>query len=224
MNRFVRGALRRVSLRAGWSRALVIGVAVAIPVVIGSWQTTGRAEDWPTFRGPGRTAVSGDTGLLQVWPAEGPKLVWETQGGGRGYSSLAIAGQQIYTLGDGPSTAEDKDEYLVCFNRESGTPVWKAKTGPAWNMGQANWQGSRGNSPTVDGDRVYVISSSRRARLPCDTSTGQQRPAQKLEGRFPGQEGRHLGVRRVAPGRRRPAGLHARRRGDDDDRSQQADG
>ena len=32
--------------------------------------------EWPTFRGPGRTAVAPDTGLLKSWPAEGPPLVW----------------------------------------------------------------------------------------------------------------------------------------------------
>jgi len=72
------------------------------------------AADWPTFRGPQRTAVAPDTGLLTSWPAEGPPLVWEAQGAGRGYSSLSIAGGRIYTLGDAPSTAEDKDEYLAC--------------------------------------------------------------------------------------------------------------
>ena len=52
------------------------------------------ASDWPTFRGPGRTAVAPDTDLLESWPAEGPPLVWETKGAGRGYASVAIVGNR----------------------------------------------------------------------------------------------------------------------------------
>ena len=70
-------------------------------------------DSWPTFRGPQRTAVSPDKGLLTEWPEGGPKLVWKAVGAGRGYSSLAIVDGRIYTLGDAPSTADDKDEYLA---------------------------------------------------------------------------------------------------------------
>lgn len=112
---------------------------------------------WPTFRGPARTAMAPDTNLLESWPEGGPKLVWQTAGAGRGYSSLAIAGGRIYALGDEPSIADDKDEYLVCFDQAEGKPLWKLKTGPAWNEGKPNWHGSR-STPTVDGDRVYVVT------------------------------------------------------------------
>ena len=66
------------------------------------------ADSWPTFRGPQRTAVAPDKGLLTEWPEEGPKLVWKAVGAGRGYSSLAIVDGRIYTLGDAPSTADDQ--------------------------------------------------------------------------------------------------------------------
>jgi len=115
------------------------------------------ARDWPTFRGEDRTGVAPDTNLLETWPPEGPKLVWQTTGAGRGYASPAIAGNRIYTLGDGLSTAGDADEYLSCFDRETGKQVWKAKTGAPWNNGQPTWQSSR-STPTVDGDTVYVLS------------------------------------------------------------------
>lgn len=42
----------------------------------------GMAADWPTFRGPERTGVAPDKGLLDTWPATGPNLVWETAGRG----------------------------------------------------------------------------------------------------------------------------------------------
>lgn len=140
--------------------------------------------DWPTFRGAERNAVSKETGLLQEWPEGGPTLLWETQGAGRGYSSLAISGGRIFTLGDGSSIADDKDEYLLCFEQKNGKYLWKAKTGPAWTSGQANWQSSR-STPTVDGDLVYVISP-RGQVVCCETASGQERWRKSLDKDFSG--------------------------------------
>jgi outer membrane protein assembly factor BamB len=75
--------------RSAWWSTAAWSLLAAMPVA-----TRGAAPDrgdWPTFRGPERTAVAPDTGLLTTWPEEGPKLLWETGGLGRGYSSLAIA-------------------------------------------------------------------------------------------------------------------------------------
>lgn len=119
--------------------------------------TAARAEDWPTFRGPDRTSVSPEKNLLDSWPENGPKLVWTAQGAGRGYASPAVADGRIYTLGDGPSTAQDADEYLTCYSAEDGKQLWMTKTGPAWNEGKTSWQGSR-STPTVDGAQVYVLT------------------------------------------------------------------
>ncbi len=107
--------------------------------------------DWPSFRGPDRSSLSPDKGLLQSWPEGGPKLIWEAKGAGRGYASVAIVGDRIFTLGDGA------DEYLTCFDRKTGNFIWRTKTGKAWTDGQESWRSSRG-TPTVDGDRVYVIT------------------------------------------------------------------
>ena len=75
--------------------ALIFGLGFSL-----SNSTLSIGEDWPTFRGPNRTAVVNDTKLLKSWPAEGPKMLWEGAGAGRGYSSLAIVGNKMYTLGD----------------------------------------------------------------------------------------------------------------------------
>src|SRR5262245_39629542 len=104
-----------------------LSVASVFVTALASSSLAATPSEWPTFRGPQRTAVAPDTGLLQSWPAQGPPLAWETLGAGRGYSSLAIAGGRIYTLGDAPSTADDKEEYLLCFNQADGKPLWKTK-------------------------------------------------------------------------------------------------
>lgn len=131
----------------------------------------GRGDSWPTFRGVQRAAVAPDKGLLTEWPEGGPKLAWKAVGAGRGYSSLAIAGGRIYTLGDAPSTAADEDEYLLCFNQADGKQLWKTKTGSAWSSGRPDWQSSR-STPTVDGDRVYVLTPH--GLLFCCGTSGQE--------------------------------------------------
>jgi outer membrane protein assembly factor BamB len=144
-------------------------------------------SDWPTFRGVGRTAVSTEKGLLQEWPADGPKLVWEAAGAGRGYSSLAIAGGKIYTLGDAPSTAEDdKDEYLTCFSQADGKQLWKTKTGKPWTSGQESWQSSR-STPTVDGSTVYVLTPHGEL-VACDANDGKELWRKDLKAEFSGKK------------------------------------
>jgi outer membrane protein assembly factor BamB len=148
------------------------------------------ADSWPTFRGPQRAAVSPDKGLLTEWPEGGPKLVWKTAGAGRGYSSLAIVDGRIYTLGDAPSTADDQDEYLLCFNEADGKQLWKTKTGPAYHEGQPNWQSSR-STPTVDGDRVYVITP--RGALICCKTSGEELWRHDLAKDFEGKKAEQWG-------------------------------
>ncbi len=145
------------------------------------------AADWPTFRGAERTGVAPDTGLLTEWPEGGPPLLWESAGCGRGYASPTIVGDRIYLLGDGLSTAPDADEYLACFDRKGGQQLWITKTGPAWNEGSPTWQSSR-STPTVDGDRVYVVTPFGQL-VCCDVANGQERFRIDLKAVFGGKKG-----------------------------------
>ncbi len=142
---------------------------------------------WPTFRGSDRTGVARDTGFLQEWPEGGPKLLWRSKGAGRGYSSLAIASGRIFTIGDGPSTAKDKDEYLLAFDQKGGKPVWSTKLGPAWNEGPEDWQSSRA-TPTVDGDRIYAVTPHGEL-VACRSANGKELWRKNLKREFGGTKG-----------------------------------
>ena len=145
-----------------------------------------RAADWPTFRGADRTAVSKETGLLQEWPEEGPPLAWQAEGTGRGYTSLAIAGDRIFLLGDGVAGVDDEDEYLLCQSRKDGHRLWQTKTGPAWDSGKPTWQSSR-STPTVDKDRVYALTA-RGELICCDAATGAEQWRKNLKDDFGGKK------------------------------------
>lgn len=165
------------------SLLLALCLASAAPVV-----NTGVAESWPTFRGPERTGVSPDTGLLQAWPEGGPPLVWKAKGAGRGYASLAIAGGRILTLGDGISTAPEGDasEYLTAYEVKTGRQLWKLKTGEPWTSGSPTWQSSR-STPTIDGDLAYAVTPFGDL-ICCETATGKEVWKKNLKDDFSGKK------------------------------------
>jgi outer membrane protein assembly factor BamB len=172
---------------ADWRTRLVPAAGVLLATVLTLATVPTLATDWPTFRGADRTAIAPDTDLLESWPAEGPPLLWESKGAGRGYASLAIEGDRCYTLGDGLSTADDKDEYLSCFDRTTGRQLWKTKTGQPWTEGQESWQSSR-STPTVDGGMVYVVTPSGQL-VACTSADGTEVFRIDLKERFGGTKG-----------------------------------
>jgi outer membrane protein assembly factor BamB len=109
------------------------------------------AGDWPQWRGPNRDGKSAATGLLSEWPADGPKLVWNIDGFGEGYSTPAVAGEVMYLLG-----TRDNDEYLFAVNSSDGSQRWSARIGT--KSGGGGFPGPKG-TPTLDGDLIYAIGS-----------------------------------------------------------------
>ncbi len=123
------------------------------------------AADWPQWRGPRRDGVAAETGLLKTWPAEGPPLAWRASGAGNGYSSFAIAGGRLYTLG-----AKGPQEYVMAYDTATGKSIWEAPIGS--RLSQDRGDGPRG-TPTIDGTRVYAIGG--RGDLACvDLATGKK--------------------------------------------------
>jgi outer membrane protein assembly factor BamB len=189
MRRWAATALFAASVPVGGVVAGMLAGAAGGLLVANPAMAADPAANWPTFRGPDRSAVSSDKGLLQAWPAEGPKIVWETKGAGRGYASLAVADGKIYTLGDGApaSGSGDKIEFLSAFSLEDGKPLWQTETGSPWNSGAPTWQGSR-STPTVDGDRVYVITPYGKLFC-CDAAKGEVKWSKDLKEEFGGKKG-----------------------------------
>src|SRR5438045_1578862 len=70
---------------------------------------------WPQFRGPDRTNVSKETGLLRDWPAEGPPLEWKVTNLGSGMAPVSVAGGRLYTMAFREGT-----EYAVALDRGTG--------------------------------------------------------------------------------------------------------
>ena len=113
---------------------------------------SGAGMDWPQWRGPDRTGISRETGLLKQWPPSGPPLVWSSSNLGAGFGSIAVAGDHVFVQG-----LRGRDSVLSVLNRADGKGVWSKTIGP----GGENDRGSGPRStPTVDGDRVYVLTET----------------------------------------------------------------
>jgi outer membrane protein assembly factor BamB len=150
-------------------------------------QSAAVKSDWPQFRGPNRDGVSADTGLLKEWPSAGPTLLWEAKGAGIGFSSLAITGGRVYTVGDGPSTAEDKDEYVLCFEEAAGKQLWKSKIGPTFTDRSKDDRSGPRCTPTVDGELLYALTPQ--GVIVClETAAGKERWRKDLKGDFGGNK------------------------------------
>ncbi len=128
------------------------------------------ALDWPQWRGPDRTGVSKETGLLKDWPKEGPKLEWKYAGLGLGFSTMAVVGDRLYALG-----ALDEVEYVIALDVKNGKPAeaWKAKLGPIFTFKGNIWGDGPRGTPTVDGKHVYALGGQ--GELVCvETDKGQE--------------------------------------------------
>ncbi len=137
--------------------------SVVCSLVLGIFCSAMSAADWNQFRGPNRDNLSPETGLLDRWPDGGPERLWTATGIGEGYSTVAIVGDLIYTMGN-----VDGGEHLIALDRSSGDLVWKVRNGSEYREGQGN--GPRGTPTVVDG-KVYCLGGN--GDLGCfDASTG----------------------------------------------------
>ena len=117
--------------------------------IMSFYSGTVKADDVLQFRGPERTGIYNETGLLKQWPEEGPKLLTQITGLGEGYSSPAISNGIIYITG-----VTKNLEYLYAFDHE-GNLKWKTQYGRA----ARSYPGSR-STPTVTDNFIYLTSGS----------------------------------------------------------------
>jgi outer membrane protein assembly factor BamB len=110
------------------------------------------AREWPQFRGPRRDAVCTETGLSQDWSASEPKLLWHISGLGKGYSSVAVAGGRLFTMGDRPGAGKTEAQLVLTFDLATRRELWATPIGPAQGDGPRC-------TPTLDGDRLYAIGT-----------------------------------------------------------------
>ena len=100
------------------------------------------------WRGPNRDGHFPETGLLKVWPENGPEQLLEVEGIGKGYSSPIFENGMIYTSG-----MIDTLDYLTAVNPD-GSFKWQVPYGRSWNQSFPETR----STPVIDGNRIYVQS------------------------------------------------------------------
>ena len=87
-------------------------------------------SDWPQWRGPQRNGVSQEKNLLKQWPVEGPKLIWQVNYIGDGYSTLVVVGTRIYLM----SNHGMENEFVQALSTRDGKPIWTTRVGNVDNQ------------------------------------------------------------------------------------------
>jgi outer membrane protein assembly factor BamB len=131
-------------------------------------------NDWPRFLGPRANNISSETGLLDKWPTNGLRLVWE-KGIGSGYSAPSVLKQRLvlhHRLAD--------QEIVEALEAATGRSLWRYvyRSGFVDPFGYNN--GPRG-TPLLTTNCCYTFGAE--GKLIClDISTGDllwQRDAAK---------------------------------------------
>jgi outer membrane protein assembly factor BamB len=132
--------------RFGWT---LMALALSATMSLAAEPISSR--DWPQWRGPNRENKSPQTGLLKNWDATPPRLEWKLNGMGAGYASVSIVGDRLYTTGN-----MEQGQHVVAVDLKTHAVAWKQ---PLTDVAPKHgYEGSR-CTPTVDGDRLYVVSS-----------------------------------------------------------------
>lgn len=139
--------VRRIVQRLLISMTLIIA-AMSLHTERAAAQSEAKGE-WPQFLGPQRSGISSETGLLDRWPADGPKEAWRVPGG-VGSSGLSISRGRVLTL-----VQRDGKQWVVALDAKSGDSIWQTPLAPAYTNAMGN--GPRA-TPTIAGNLVFVFT------------------------------------------------------------------
>jgi outer membrane protein assembly factor BamB len=139
-----------------YSRKLLIALILTGAVIDVS---IGQDYGW---RGPGRTGIYNEKGLMKSWPASGPAMRWEVTGIGKGYSSATVTDDAVYITG-----SKGENDVLTAFTLD-GRKKWEVKYGKM--ISNVSSPEAR-CTPTYSNGKILVISGQ--GDLACITSDGK---------------------------------------------------
>ena len=132
------------------------------------------AEDWPEWRGKGRLGVWKETGILEKFPEKGLEFKWRTPIKS-GYTGPAVAGGRVFVMDyeESPgSRTMDGVERVLCLDEKTGRVLWTQEWPTTYRMLMASYAIGPRATPTVDGERVYVVGATGKLRC-LDVKTGE---------------------------------------------------
>jgi len=134
------------------------------------------AQGLPDHLTKGKTAdIKFKTGTEEVDPANVENLKWVAKLGSQSYGNVTVAGGKVFigTNNEPPRDPKHPGDrsILLCLDEKSGGLLWQLVV-PKLASGKVNDWESLGllSSPTIEGDRVYVVTS--RCELLCLDANG----------------------------------------------------
>ncbi len=108
------------------------------------------ARDWPGWRGPERNGISRETGWNWRWGTNGPAVLWRSSIG-TGFSSFAVQGGRVYTMGNAAGT-----DTVFCLAADTGKILWRHSY--PCDPQPLSYEGGPSATPAVDDGRVFTFS------------------------------------------------------------------
>lgn len=130
------------------------------------------AADWPQWGGSGsRNMVSSEEGLPTSFSRDGENLAWSVRLGAHTYGNPTVAGGKVFVGTNGQAIRNDPrldsghPGVAFCLSEDTGELLWKLavperKHGFPVDSHFVHQNMGVCSSPAVDGDRVYLVTSS----------------------------------------------------------------
>src|ERR1051326_1046435 len=115
------------------------------------------SDDWPEFRGKGRTGIWKETGIVDTFAAKELPTAWRTPINA-GFAGPSVSGGRVFVTDFKKSAGMKGTERALCLDERSGKILW-SREWPADYKGMGYAYGPRA-TPTVDGDRVYIVGAT----------------------------------------------------------------
>ena len=114
-----------------------------------------RADDWPEWRGLGRFAVWNETGLVDRLPPD-LRVSWRMPIN-RGYSGPSVANGRVFVTDARRTKGDHVVERVLVLDENTGKTLWTKEWETDYSQMVDVWAIGPVATPTVDGDRVYVV-------------------------------------------------------------------
>lgn len=134
-------------------------------VLLFSFTTAARADNWPQWRGPKNDGHSSEKGLPNEWGPD-KNLVWKFKMPGRGSSTPCVWGDKIFL-----TSLEGEDVVLMGVGVD-GKEKWKEKISVAAKAGRGDEGDAASASCSTDGKHVWTFAGS--GKLVCYTVDGKR--------------------------------------------------
>jgi len=123
-------------------------------------------QDWNQWQGADRNGVWHESGTLDKFPEDGPRVVWRKEIAG-GYAGPAVSDGRVvvmdYLRTDGDATPNpgkrselSGSERVICFDAKSGEEIWKYEYACEYKI---SYPAGPRATPTIDGDQVYTLGA-----------------------------------------------------------------